>query len=63
MDGHQMSYELTNLFEAAGRYDHGLFVQPGMVGDGMGEYVGMDAGNGLMDGNEEEFATIMKGLF
>ena len=63
MDGNQMSYELTNLFEAAGRYDHGLLAQPGMAGDGMGPYVGVDPGNGLMYGNEEEFATIMKGLF
>ena len=68
MDGQQMSYELTNLFEAAGGYggmipsrQDGLMVN-GMVG-GQGELgQGLEAFSAI-HGNEEEFVRIMKECF
>lgn len=68
MNGLQMSYELTNLFEAAG--GHGLVpVNPqGTVG--LNGYVGQQGemcqgveGSSGMFGNEEEFSRIMRDLF
>ena len=71
LDGQQMSYELTNLFEAAGGFGH---VMPP---DGQG--VGMDGLNGFagrnmemahhveglsgLFGNEDEFSRVMRDLF
>ena len=68
LDGQQMSYELTNLFEAAGAYGN---VGPpnGQGTDGMNGFVG---GHGEihhgaevisgMFGNEEEFARLMRNM-
>ena len=68
-DGQQMSFELTNLFEAAGGYgammpsrQDGLMVN-GMVG-GQGDQLGQGLEPfSLINGNEEEFVKIMKECF
>ena len=69
MNGLQMSYELTNLFEAAGGYGNIMPVNP-QVPDGMNGFVGQQGeipqgveGIPGMFGNEEEFSRIMRDLF
>ena len=68
MDGQQMSYELTNLFEAAGNYGAMMLSrQDGLIMNGMVGSHG-DLGQGLepfslINGNEEEFVKIMKECF
>lgn len=67
MTGHQMSHELTNLFEAAGGFpimmarQDGMMVAGGMMGspDGM-PHMGTWS---MAGGNEEEFVKIMKECF
>lgn len=69
MDGQQMSYELTNFFEAVGGYGNLMQVNPqGPEGtDGFVRQQGEIAqgGEGMpgMFGNEEEFSRIMRDLF
>ena len=66
-NGQQMSYELTNLFEAAGACN-GTAVGSGSHGvDGIDAYIGAqravpDNAAGIF-GNEEDFARIMRDLF
>ena len=67
MNGQQMSYELTNLFEAAGGYP-GLMARPdGMMANGMmGSHSGLPPNMesiSMASGNEEEFVRIMKECF
>ncbi len=67
-DGLQMSYELTNLFEAAGGYGSVIPANPGTesvngFGASHGDIsAGAEALSGMF-GNEEEFSRIMKDLF
>lgn len=69
VNGQQMSYELTNLFEAAGGY--GNVVNPNTQGiEGVNGFVGTQGeisqvGEGLSGsyGNVGEFARIMRDLF
>ncbi|MCJ1380478.1 hypothetical protein MMC17_003583 [Xylographa soralifera] len=71
MNGQQMSYELTNLFEAAGEYNgmmpsnvpvSGVSGFAGEARDTSRGYGGMPGMSGLY-GNEEEFARIMRQCF
>ena len=71
MNGQQMSYELTNLFEAAGGYNgmmptnmrvNGMSGFTGESRDISQGYEGMPGMSGLY-GNEEEFAKIMRQCF
>ncbi|MCJ1438816.1 hypothetical protein MMC27_008206 [Xylographa pallens] len=70
-NGQQMSYELTNLFEAAGGYNGvmpanvpagGMSGYAGETRDASQGYGGMTGMSGLY-GNEEEFARIMRQCF
>lgn len=73
MNGHQLSYELTNLFEAAGGYGSGSAsgVNPTAQGiDGVSGYVGaqgeinpVSEGFSGIYGNDGEFSRIMRDLF
>lgn len=67
MNGQQMTYELTNLFEAAGGFSN-MMPSNGRGPDGVNGFVGahdMVGGEGMSGtfGNEEEFARIMRELF
>lgn len=65
MNGQQMSYELTNLFEAAGGYGSGV-ASNAQAMDGVNGFVDMNAaGEGLSGiyGNDGEFSRIMRDLF
>ena len=68
MNGQQMSYELTNLFEAMGAY--GSMLPPDGSAEGMTGFVGTPAdlptgtdGISAMYGNEEAFSRIMRDCF
>ena len=69
-NGQQMSYELTNLFEAAGAFSGSAMASETQGLDGMDAYIGTqravtqppDSVVGLF-GNDEEFARIMRDLF
>ena len=72
LNGQQMSYELTNLFEAAGGFgqvmpsgEHGVEGMNGFAGPHMAIAQPVENMSGMvgMVGNEEEFARIMRGLF
>ena len=66
MTGHQMSHELTNLFEAAGGYPVMMARQDGMLVNGMmGSHDGLPhlGTMSMAGGNEEEFVRIMKECF
>lgn len=73
MNGHQLSYELTNLFEAAGGYGSGSAsgVNSNAQGiDGVSGYVGaqgeinpVSEGFSGIYGNDGEFSRIMRDLF
>ena len=70
LDGQQISYELTNLFEAAGGLGHVLASDGQAVSmDGVNGYSGrhMEMGHpeGLSGifGNEDEFSRVMRDLF
>lgn len=71
MNGHQLSYELTNLFEAAGGYGSGNGVNSTAQGiDGVSGYAGnqgeinqVSEGFSGMYGNDGEFSRIMRDLF
>ena len=69
MNGQQMTYELTNLFEAAGGYG-GIMVpnkSEGMMVDGkaaaQNELNQGTESHATMNGNEEEFMSIMQECF
>jgi hypothetical protein len=66
-NGQQMSYELTNLFEAAGGFPGLIARQDGMMVNGlMGSHSGLPHGMesfSMASGNEEEFVRIMKECF
>ena len=68
-NGLQMSYELTNLFEAAGGYGNVMAANPGaesVNGFGGGPHGDLPAGTEVppgMFGNEQEFSRIMRDLF
>ena len=71
MTGHQMSHELTNLFEAAGGYPVMMATrQDGMMVNGAGIIGGQHGMHpphmenfSMAGGNEEEFVRIMKECF
>lgn len=68
VDGQQMSFELTNLFEVAGGYgvhsrQDGMMVN-GMGGGPQGEMVhGGESLSMMMNGNDDDFLRIMKECF
>lgn len=65
MNGQQMSYELTNLFEAAGGYGSGVASNAHGI-DGVNGFVEINpVGEGLSGiyGNDGEFSRIMRDLF
>ncbi len=67
-NGLQMSYELTNLFEAAGGYANVMAANSGAenvsgFGGSHGEIPGGAEGLPGMFGNEQEFSRIMRDLF
>lgn len=65
MNGQQMSYELTNLFEAAGGYGSGV-ASNAQAMDGVNGFVDINpASEGLSGiyGNDGEFSRIMRDLF
>lgn len=67
MNGHQMSNELTNLFEAAGGYPIMMARQDGMLGNGgmMGSDTGIPQMGvyAMSSGNEDEIVRVMKECF
>ncbi|KAL9119438.1 MAG: hypothetical protein Q9187_004008 [Circinaria calcarea] len=69
-NGQQMSYELTNLFEAAGAFSGTVMASESHGVDGMDAYIGTQRAmtqpaDGVVGifGNEEDFARIMRDLF
>lgn len=69
LDGQQMSYELTNFFEAVGGYGNLMQVNPQGT-EGMSGFAGQpgemaQGAEGMpgMFGNEDEFSRIMRDLF
>jgi hypothetical protein len=64
LNGFQMSYELTNLFEAAGGYGN-VLAGPTSNADGMNGYGGhqLDTGDGGLIGSEDNLNRILRGLF
>lgn len=71
MNGQQMSYELTNLFEAAGGYSNGMMSSNGQginhgngYAAGRGEGSHSNNGDGLRGGQgNDQYAKIMQELF
>ncbi|KAL8771154.1 MAG: hypothetical protein Q9209_003325 [Squamulea sp. 1 TL-2023] len=71
MNGQQMSYELTNLFEAAGGYSNGMMSANNQaINHGNGYAVGREEGNPTANGEgigggqgNEQYPKMMQGLF
>ncbi len=71
MNGQQMSYELTNLFEAAGGYSNGMMSSNSQgIGHGNSYAAGRREGSHSTNGEghrgeqgHEQYAKIMQALF